>query len=115
MGKTRIVIGHYAKYFRPEFMAWLAENWHVYKAFEAAALHLIDAGREHFSARSVVHEIRHYSNIAEKNDLGLKINNNLSPDLARVFVILHPERAGFWEFRRADWREFLAAVGVMRA
>lgn len=99
----------FASFYRTGFLAWLRENEHIYAAFEARAFVLINRGTQHFSARMVIHELRH--NTAEAEGGGpFKINDHRSPDLARVFVILYPEHAHFWEYRRSDWPEFLAAV-----
>jgi hypothetical protein len=86
---------------------WFIDNWHVVEAFERVALRLADLGREHYSARTIVEVLVHQSNVREINGV-FKIGNDNAPDLARVFVVLHPEYVDFWEYRRPDWPEFKA-------
>lgn len=86
---------------------WFIDNWHVVEAFEKVALKLIDMGREHYSSRTIVEVLVHQSNVREINGV-FKIGNDNAPDLARVFVVLHPECVDFWEYRRPDWHEFKA-------
>lgn len=100
----------YEEFFRADFLAWLAQNRDIYAAFERQAFALINAGRSHFSARTIVEELRHFSRYKEKADGGFKINNNRTPDMARVFVILHPAYWKFWEYRREDWHAFIDKV-----
>jgi hypothetical protein len=104
-------LASFARFFRPGFLIWLDENWHIYQRFELQALDLIGKGWEHFSARTIVEEIRHYTRHAERgSDAAFKVNGNWVPDLGRVFTICYPEHAGLWEYRRPDWREFLAHI-----
>lgn len=86
---------------------WFAKNWHVVEAFESVALKLISLNREHYSARTIVEVLVHQSAVREINGT-FKIGNDNAPDLARVFVVLHPECVDFWEYRRADWKSFKA-------
>ena len=101
----------YEHFFRPKFLSWLADNPHVYAAFQAQALHFINSGRAHFSARTIVQFMRDMTRVSESNGWGgWKINDHHSPDMARVFVIRHPHYRHFWEYRRGDWEDFLAAL-----
>jgi hypothetical protein len=100
----------YARFFRPGFLGWLAANKPIYYAFEQQALILIRKEWKRFSARTIVEELRHYTRHRERGNCSLKINDHAAPDLARVFTVLHPQYARFWEYRRPDWPEFLRAV-----
>jgi hypothetical protein len=80
---------------------WFLENWHVVEAFERQALRVIGANRTHYSARTIVEVLVHQSQVKEINGT-YKIGNDNAPDLARVFVVLHPEHVDFWEYRRPD-------------
>ena len=102
----------YARFFRPGFLPWLNANWAIYDAFEQQALRLIRKEWKRFSARTIVEELRHYTRHREAGQCSLKINDHAAPDLARVFTILHPQYARFWEYRRPDWPEFLQAIGI---
>jgi hypothetical protein len=80
------------------FRQWLASNRRVFNAFEYRALRLWLAGRRHYSARTIMESIRHDTDVAEVGGT-FKINNNIIPDCARLFLTLHPECAGFFELR----------------
>lgn len=105
----------YARFFRPGFLGWLAANWSIYEAFEEQAQRLIDRGWTHFSARTIVEELRHYTRHREAGACSLKINDHAAPDLARVFTIRHPQHAHLWEYRRSDWPAFLQEIRALAA
>jgi hypothetical protein len=97
-------VSEYPRFFRKDW-SWFESNWHIVEAFEAAALHLIRIGREHYSARTIVEVLVHES-ILKETDGEFKIGNDHAPDLARIFVALHPEHLDFWEYRRPDHPDF---------
>lgn len=82
-----------------EFSDWLSDNFHVWEAFVSEADHVIPRGFKHYSARTILHVLRHHYAIAESVPQGWKLNNNRSPYLARLFAILHPVHGGLFEFR----------------
>lgn len=84
--------------FREDFGAWLEKNMHLWEIFEMEASAVWIAGRRHYSARTIVEWIRH--NMAAREKSGdFKINNNEVPDLARLYVLMWPERADLFELR----------------
>jgi hypothetical protein len=85
--------------FTKDFLRYLPDNLHVYEAFESEAFKVIQEGFEHYSARTIVHFLRHHSALIESDNGGWKINNNHSPYLARLFDLMHPEHVGLWEYR----------------
>jgi hypothetical protein len=87
--------------FSAEFLEWLPENHHIWIAFEAEALKVLKRGFKHYSARVIVEVLRHHSALAEKPDNGWKINNNIIPYLGRLFALMNPVHANFFEFRQA--------------
>lgn len=84
--------------FRDDFPDWLAENAHVWLAFEREANRIWDKGCRHYSARTILEVLRHESALSEHGQLW-KLNNNRAPCLARLYALTHPDRAGFFEFR----------------
>jgi hypothetical protein len=84
--------------FSKEFLKWLPDNLHIWKSFCEQAFKVRDRGFKHYSARTIVHFLRHHSAIAEVGGQW-KINNNYSPYLARLFDLRFPHIAGFWEYR----------------
>jgi len=84
---------------------WFDKNWHIVEAFENTALKIIARGRTHYSARTIVEVLVHESIVSEKEGK-FKIGNDNAPDLARVFVVIHPDKLNFWEYRREDHHDF---------
>ncbi len=85
--------------FSEEFMSWLPDNEHVWNAFALEAMKIKRAGFKRYSARTIIHVLRHHSAIAEA-DGEWKINNNHSPYLARLFDLCYPHYAGLFEYRK---------------
>lgn len=84
---------------RPEFMAWLGENWVIWERFEREANRLWLRGRTHYSAKTIIEYIRHETALYEQGG-EWKINNSVSADLSRYYIDKYPDRAGFFEMRR---------------
>jgi len=84
--------------FTTEFMDWLPDNLHVWDAFVEETMKIRRRGYKHYSARTIVHVLRHHSAISETSS-EWKINNNHSPYLARLFDLMFPHYAGMWEYR----------------
>jgi hypothetical protein len=84
--------------FRDDFPIWLALNRPVWDAFVREADRIRLRGREHYSARTIIEVLRHESMLAEQGS-EWKINNNLAPDLARLYVLRYPDAGDFFEFR----------------
>jgi len=89
--------------FRPDFGKWLQVNHHVYMEFNRLAEVVWKAGWRHYSARTIMENIRHRSNVRELFG-DYKINNIRIPCCARLYALNHPERAILFEFRRNDLR-----------
>jgi hypothetical protein len=84
--------------FRPGFLAWLAENAHVWLAFKREADRIWDRGRRHYSARTIGEVLRHESVLAD-NSIEWKLNDHCWPDLARLYLLVNPQRSNFFELR----------------
>lgn len=82
----------------PTFLAWLAENAHVWIAFEREANKVWNRGRRHYSARTIWEVLRHESALSDSDKL-FKLNNVRAPDCARLYLLLYPSRAGFFDTR----------------
>lgn len=83
--------------FRPGFVEWLEENEHVYREFERRALQV--AGfRDHYGARTIIEVMRHETAIRQLGD-EYKLNDHMTPDLARLFSMCNPNHASLFEFR----------------
>lgn len=84
--------------FRSDFADWLVENGHVWRRFEAEADKVWERGRKHYSARTIIEVLRHESALAD-NDATYKLNDHATPDMARLYKLLHPSRADMFETR----------------
>lgn len=93
------LIHEHADTFRPGFALWLRENRNVWRAFEREANRAWARGRRHYSARTIIEFLRHETALAD-DGADFKINGNNVPDLARLYRLRHPERAGLFETRR---------------
>jgi hypothetical protein len=87
--------------FCDEFVSWLPDNQHVWLAFKNEAFKIHQKGFKHYSARTIVHVLRHHSAVAEKGS-EWKINDHHSPYLARLFDLVYPHRAGLFEYRTTN-------------
>lgn len=93
------LVRQHREQFLADFPAWLADNPHIFAAFSREADRVWSRGRRHYSARTIVEVLRHESALAEVGG-EWKINNNTAPDLARLYLLRNPSRAGFFEFRQ---------------
>lgn len=66
-------------------------------AIEAAA-----RGRTRFSANMIFNRIRWYTQVESPDGQPFKLNDHYSALMARLFVIMHPEHAGLFEFREPN-------------
>lgn len=98
-----------AHYYHRQFPQWLRENWHVWVQFEREATRMRRAGREHYSAYTIVEYLRHSTALAQQGG-DFKLNANVVASLARLYVTAHPQAFGFFEFRRLRSKD--APLGV---
>ena len=99
--KVKTVLDHaneHSDILSAEFLEWLPDNLHVWDAFLVEAQKVIRRGYAHYSARTIIHVMRHHSAVSE-NGSEWKINNNHSPYFARLFDIIYPQHVGLWEYR----------------
>lgn len=89
--------------FRPGFVAWATENWNLYKAFENEALHIAQSGRKHYSARTISEYLRHETTHRDENS-AFKINDHITPDLARLFALRNPLYSNLFAYRASPTR-----------
>jgi hypothetical protein len=84
--------------YRADFKQWLSKNFHVYLAFEDLATKIFNKGFKRYSSKTIVETIRYHSSIKELQG-EYRINNNTTPDLARLFDAMNPRMSGMFEFR----------------
>lgn len=88
-----------AGFFRHDFLSWLSANYGIWVAFEYEADRVWVRGRRHYSARTIGEYLRHETTLREGPGSGFKLNDHYVPDLARLYLLFHPDRAGFFERR----------------
>lgn len=92
------VLLNYEK-FKPDFFLWLQSNFPIFEYFERSAMQVRDNGFKHYSARTIVEVMRHRSNVREIGDGKWKLNDHRTPDMARLYILLHPDHDGMFELR----------------
>jgi hypothetical protein len=110
--RARAIVAGQPHLFRPEFPEWFASNEALWQRFEATASAIYRSGRPHYSARTIWHNLRDDTGAreqppAEQPEGEFKLNNNVSPDLARLWLAVYPERAGFFELRESPARKVM--------
>lgn len=88
-----------ATHYPANFANWLAENPLVWDAFEREALRVARV-RSHYSARTIVEVLRHQTAVRQEGE-GLKLDNDMTPGMARLFAHVHPEHSKLFEFRES--------------
>lgn len=76
------------------------ENPGVYLAFVKEAEAVRASNFTHYSARTIIHVLRHHSAVKDGGET-FKINDHISPYLARRLARERPAFATFFEFREA--------------
>lgn len=80
-----------------EFCNWLGRNLHVWTAFEAEALRVIERGFKHYSSRTILYYLRHYTAVAEDQSK-FKLTDRYTPYLSRLFALVHPEHKQLFSY-----------------
>lgn len=90
--------------FRPDFIDWLKANLHIWSAFKAEANLIWSHGKRHWGARCIGEYLRRETALRENADTDWKISDWRWPDCARLYLLLYPERDGFFEIRESQQR-----------
>jgi hypothetical protein len=86
--------------YRDGFAIWLERNPSIWSRFRSEA-DRVRRRRSHYSARAIIHYIRHETALADDGD-EFKVNNNASRDLARLYMETTPGASGFFETRGGE-------------
>jgi len=91
---------HHAETFRTDLTEWLAipVNFAVWSSFAYQANAVWNKGIRHYSARTIGEVLRHHTALSDTS-ADFKLTDWLWPDLARLYMLVYPERAGFFETR----------------
>lgn len=80
------------------FWSWLYNNWHIYDMFVKYSMAAKNKGQERWSARDILHVMRWHNDVMEARS-PLKLNDYVSPWLARLAMADIPALNGFFETR----------------
>jgi len=95
-----MMITTHADWFRRDDLTWVSKNYHIWEAFEHQADLVWNGGRRHYSARTIGEYLRHETAIREGAEgAGFKVNDHAWPSLARLYMLMHPDRSDFFERR----------------
>ena len=86
--------------FRKGFVSWLDLNYPIFEEFVRQARAIRETGRTRYSARIIIEYIRHETALREAAGSKFKVNNNAVPDIARLYLLLHPGHVGLFAMRR---------------
>ncbi len=81
------------------FWKFHSANPEIWDLFVKYTFEVINAGRNYYSARAIVHRIRWHADVETDSKDGFKINNNHSPSYARMFMREFPAYQGFFQVR----------------
>lgn len=84
--------------FQFRFRTWLLENWHIWEAFCTEADVAWNAGRKRYGSRTIIEYLRHYSTKHQAYG-AWSVNNDVVPDCGRLYGLVMPSRADFFECR----------------
>lgn len=90
-------VAGFADRFHSDFQEWLAANFAIWEAFEGEANEVWAEGRKHYSSRTLWEVMRHHTRHREPGEF--KLNNNRAPDVARLYLLMYPDRKDFFETR----------------
>jgi hypothetical protein len=91
------------EWFLPDFPQWLNENYHVFEVFVNHADELWNRGRRFYSSRTICEKMRFDHDVRENNSK-FKISNTRTPDLGRLYVVLHPLRVDMFAYQNTNKR-----------
>lgn len=91
--------------FPPGFWQWLNDNETLYLHFKAQAIRMALTGRTRYSARTIIEVLRWETELRD-SDIQFKINNNMVPGMARLFVAeCGRQFPGFFQLRDSLGRD----------
>ena len=95
--------------FRKKFHIYIQEQFQVFVEFCKLADKLWERGRRHYSSRTIGEKIRFDSDVSEVGST-FKLNDHSTPDLGRLYVLLHPERLDLFSYRRGHFRLYVVEL-----
>jgi hypothetical protein len=85
--------------FRDGFIDFIKDNVHVFKVFCTLTDQLWTRGRRYYSSRTIGEKMRFDHDVTTIGS-DFKLNNNHTPDLGRLYVLMNMDRVSMFQFRR---------------
>lgn len=82
-----------------KFDTFLEKHPHIWKRFCELADNIWNRGIRHYSSKTILEVIRYHSDADQRPESKFKLDNCLTPILARKYMELHPEREGFFSIK----------------
>ena len=97
---TMDAAARHSNVFLIDMVSWLESpvNFLVWATFRSRANAKWEQGFKRYSARTIGETIRFDTDLSDSGT-DFKLNDHLWPDLARLYMLMNPEREGFFEFR----------------
>lgn len=82
-----------------DFNRWISQDARLYHTFERITKKMIDRGFQHYSAKGIFEVMRWHVDMEKGPDAHVKLNNNYTSRLARMFEEKNPQHIGFFRKR----------------
>lgn len=93
--------------FLPGFVQWIFSNYPIFVKFSELADAVWERKRRGYSSRTIVEKMRFDHDVYSNDDSGFKIANARSPDLGRLYILVHPHRLDLFTYVRGDFPEYV--------
>lgn len=91
--------------YRDDFILWLSENPHIWRAFAGKVIEARKfEHRSRFSSRAII-EVLRWETMLQDADATFKINNNYAADLSRLVMDCKPELVGYFRVNNSSIRK----------
>ena len=88
------------QHLQSKFEAYHQAHPGIYQRFKDLALRLIEQGKTHYGAKTIMEVIRYHTDADSRPGSKFKIDNSFSAYYARKFADDHPEHKHFFSMRQ---------------
>jgi hypothetical protein len=85
--------------YEKQFIEFHKANPHVYELFKRYTKAAMATGRKHYSAAAIFERIRWHTDIETNEELGFKLNNNVTAYYSRMYSANYPHHKDFFRTR----------------
>lgn len=97
--KAYLITLAYPDQFKDGYADWLWDNLAIQRTFDAEAVGVVNAGRDHYSPYTIVEYLRHWTLLHDAHS-GYKVDQNWGSSMARMFVHMNPQYADLFRTKR---------------